>query len=346
MMTGEPICVTGASGFVAAHIVRELLERGYRVRGTVRSPPAQGKYAFLTGLPGAAGRLELMTAELLNEGSYAPAIDGCAVVIHTASPYIVDVKDPQRDLVDPAANGTLNVLRSAKRAGVRRVVLTSSLAAITDEPIDGKVFTESDWNERSSLDRNPYYFSKTVAERSAWRFVEDESPGFDLIAINPFMILGPSLGPDLNTTNAVFRDILTGAYPGILSLAWGFVDVRDVATAHVLAMENDRAHGRYICAGETLSMRDVVALLEEAGYGRRYRLPRRDLTGPIGSFVVKLLSYTRPKGTGSYIRTHVGRTMRYDNSKIRHDLGVNFRPARESVIATVEDLVRWGHLKQ
>ena len=343
MRMNRPICVTGASGFLAAHVVRELLERGYRVRGTVRGRPAPGTYGYLRSLPGASDRLELLTAELLAEGSYDAAISGCDIVIHTASPYVVNVKDPQRDLVEPAENGTLNVLRSARSAGVRRVVLTSSLAAITDEPIEGKVFTESDWNERSSLDRNPYYFSKAVAERSAWRFVQTEAPGFDLIAVNPFMILGPSLGPELNTTNSVFRDILTGVYPGILSLTWGFVDVRDAATAHVLAMASDRAKGRYICAGDTLSMRTSFAA-GAGGYRDGYKLPRLDLTGPIGTFVVKLLSYTQAKGTGSYLRTHLGRTMRYDNSKIRNELGITFRPARESVIATVEDLVRWGHL--
>jgi dihydroflavonol-4-reductase len=344
MKTDRPICVTGASGFVAAHIIRELLERGYRVRGTVRGRPMPGKYDFLTTLPGASDQLELVTAELLREGSYDAAMAGCGGVIHTASPYVIDVRDPQRDLVDPAVKGTLNVLRSARSAGVRRVVLTSSMAAITDEPIQGKLLTEDDWNDRSSLDRNPYYFSKTLAERSAWGFVEAEAPGFDLVAINPFMVLGPALGPELNATNAIFRDILMGTYPGILNLSWGLVDVRDVATAHVLAMESDRARGRYICAGEVLSMRDIVVLLEQAGYRDRYALPRRDLTGPIGDFAVKLLSYTRPRGTGSYIRTHLGRTVRYDNRKIRDELGVQFRPARESVIATVEDLVGWGHL--
>src|SRR5688572_25510098 len=147
----KPICVTGASGFVAAHVIRELLERGRTVRGTVRSVEDLAKYDYLTSLPGAAERLTLVPAELLAEGSYDGACAGCDAVIHTASPYVVDVKDPQRDLVDPAVEGTLNVLRSAARARVRRVVLTSSMAAISDEPVPGKVFTEDDWNEKSSL---------------------------------------------------------------------------------------------------------------------------------------------------------------------------------------------------
>jgi dihydroflavonol-4-reductase len=265
--------------------------------------------------------------------------------MHTASPYLIDVKDPQRDLVDPAVNGTLNVLTSAKTAGVRRFILTSSMSAISDEPIEGKIFSEADWNEQSSLARNPYYYSKTVAEQAAWTFTKEQSPPFDLIVINPFMVIGPSLGPELNTSNKIFRDILSGVYPGVLNLTWGLVDVRDVAKAHVLAMESDGAHGRYLTAGEALSMQQIVAILREAGYDRGYKLPRLDLTSSLGTMAVRLISHTQPAGTGSYLRTHLGKVMRYDTSKVRRELGLAFRPARESVLAAVESLVRWGHLK-
>lgn len=337
------VCVTGASGFIAAHIVRQLLERGYTVRGTVRSLKKTEKYSYLTDLPGAAERLTLHAANLTEEGSYDQAIAGCTTVMHIASPYVIDVKDPQRDLVDPAVKGTLNVLRSAKAAGVKRVVLTSSMAAISDEPTD-QVFTEADWNERSSLTRNPYYLSKVSAERAAWRFVETESAGFDLIAINPYMTHGPSLGPSLNSTNEVFRDVMTGAYPGVLDLNWGLVDVRDVALAHILAMENPDASGRYICAGETRTMREVIQIMKESDYSA-YPLPSRNLTSGCATGVVKLLSYTQPSGVGSYMRTHLGKTMKYDNGKIRRELGIEFTPANESLPAMVEDLIRWGHLE-
>ena len=209
---------------------------------------------------------------------------------------------------------------------------------------EGKPFTEDDWNEQSSLDRNPYYFSKAMAERAAWAFVGEEHPGFDLVAINPYLILGPSLGAELNTTNAIFRDLLTGVYPGVLNLSWGFVDVRDVALAHALALESPAAAGRYVCAGETLSMREVVELLRQTGYDRGYKLPRLDLACAVGDFAIRILSYTQPTGLGSYMRTHIGKVMRYDNSKIRRDLGLRFRPARDSVLETVADLVRWGHV--
>ena len=135
------------------------------------------------------------------------------------------------------------------------------MAAVTDEPDSGHTLTEADWNAKSSLDRNPYYYSKTLAEKSAWDFMAQRKPLFDLVAINPFMVVGPSLTSALNTSNQIFVDLLKGTYPGILSLTWGFVDVRDVADAHVRALGTPSAHGRYLCAGDTLSMRGLVALL-------------------------------------------------------------------------------------
>ncbi len=342
MKTNKPVCVTGASGFIAAHIVRELLERGYRVRGTVRKNPES--YPFLLALPGAAERLELVQADLLAAGSYDLAVEGCDYVMHTASPYEINVKNPQTDLVDPAVNGTETVLESCIKSGnVKRVIFTSSIAAITDEPDSNKVFTEKDWNTMSSLDRNPYHFSKTAAELAAWDFIMKRRPAFDLVAINPFMVIGPSLGPSLNTSNEIIRDIMTGVYPGIMDMNWGFVDVRDVAKAHVLAIETDTASGRYLCSAEAVHMRELVALLKSAGF-EGYALPKINLTGKAGTMLMKALSFTQPKNIGMYIRTTIGRTMRYDNAKIRRELGISFKPVKESMIDTVHDMIKWGHL--
>ena len=161
-ITAAPILVTGASGFIASRIVEQLLAKGYGVRGTVRSlkTDKERDLAPLRALEGAADRLELVEADLLAEGSFDRAAAGCEYVMHTASPYVLDAKDPQRDLVDPAVSGTRNVLSACQRAAtVKRVVLTSSMAAITDEPESDHVLTESDWNEKSSLERNPYYYS-------------------------------------------------------------------------------------------------------------------------------------------------------------------------------------------
>jgi dihydroflavonol-4-reductase len=341
----KPVLVTGANGFIASHIVARLLENGYRVRGTVRSLKKKESYQHLLDLPGAAERLDLVEADLLAPGAYDKAVEGVEQVMHTASPYVLDVKDPQKDLVDPAVQGTRNVLQSCKKVGtVKRVVLTSSMAAITDEPESENVLTEKDWNTKSSLERNPYYYSKTLAEKEGWRFVEEEKPAFDLVVINPFLVIGPSLSPGINTSNQMFIDLLTGTYPGVMNLTWGFVDVRDVAEAHVLAMESPKAKGRHITAGETIAMRALVEMLQKNGYGN-YKLPKVGMDCAVGDFTVKLASYLQPKGVGQYLRTHVGRVPRYDNSKVQKELGLSFRPLEKTILDTLDGLKKQGHLQ-
>ena len=344
MITDKPICVTGASGFIASYVICELLDNGYSVRGTVRGLTEGKNYEYLTSLPGAVERLELMQAELLTEGSYDETIAGCEYIIHTASPFVLDVTDPQKDLVDPALKGTMNVLQACVKAGsVKKVVLTSSAAAVFDEPVSGHVYTEEDWNETSSLTRNPYYYSKTLAERSAWEYVEKEKPAFELVVINPGAVIGASLVPTLNTSNQIIFNSLAGNYPIIMDLSWGFVDVRDVAHAHVLAMENEKAKGRYLCTNETLNLGEVISILREAGYSN-YKLPKRKMTGAVGNALARILASTQSKGIRSFVRTHVGRTINYDNTKIREELGMTFRPVKESIREAAEDLIRWKHV--
>ena len=338
------VVVTGASGFIASHIIQNLLTAGYRVRGTVRNLAKRDGYQHLLALPHAAERLELVEADLESEAAFDRVVDGAAAVLHTASPYSLEVADPQRDLVDPAVHGTRNVLAACARSpSVERVVLTSSMAAVTDEPEHDYVLTEADWNQHSSLKRNPYYYSKTLAERAAWEFMEATTPQFDLVVINPFLVIGPSLSPGINTSNQLFIDLYAGTYPGIMNLTWGFVDVRDVALAHQRAMEIETASGRYLCAGQTIAMRDVVELLA-ALPAPIDKLPSRNLECGIGDFAVKLGSYFQPAGVGSYLRTHLGRVPRYDTGKIQRHLGIEFRPVASSIVDTIADLQRAGHL--
>jgi dihydroflavonol-4-reductase len=342
----QTVCVTGASGFIAAHLVKQLLEQGHTVKATVRG--TADKYPYLTELAGAKERLSFHQADLLAENAYDEVVQDCDVVMHTASPYVVNVKDSQTELVDPAVNGTLNVLKScAKAASVKRIVLTSSLAAITDQPSSDKVFSEADWNTKSDLKRNPYFFSKVKAEQAAWDYIESNDCGFDLVAINPYMVIGPSLGPSLNESNKVLRDMLKGVYPALMNLNWGIVDVRDVAKAHILAMQTPEAKGRYLIANENWTMTKVIGFMRELGYGN-YRLPKLNLATPLGDKIMYLLSYTQPSGNGTYMRAHVGKdkTMRFDNSKAINELGINYIATKESIKAAIEDVIQWNHIKE
>ncbi len=343
-VTDSPVLVTGASGFIASHIVQQLLESGYRVRGTVRDPDKTRADGYLTGLPGALERLELATADLLTPGAFDDAVRDCEYVIHTASPYAIDVADPQRDLVDPAVGGTISVLGSCRDVdSMRRVVLTSSVAAITDQA-DGHLNTESDWNTRSSLTRNPYYYSKTLAEQAAWQFMEAGKPRFDLVVINPFFVIGPSLVPGINTSHTSLIGLTNGTIPAVLALQWPLVDVRDVARAHIMAMENPAAAGRYIVAAETRTVRQVVELLRANGWGDRYKLPTIGLDNAVGAALTRFAAGFQAPGTRDYMRNHLGGEMRFDNSKVRRELGLNFRDVDETILDTMDDLERWGHL--
>jgi dihydroflavonol-4-reductase len=338
------VLLSGATGFIASHTIAALLEAGHEVVGTVRDPAKTATTAHLLALPGAAQRLSLVAADLLTPGAFDAYAAEADYVIHMASPYHLTVADAQRDLVQPAVQGTLNILAACARSPrVKRVVLTSSVAAITDEPDGNQVLSEADWNTKSSLTRNPYYYSKAQAERAAWDFHRDNAPSWSLVVINPFFVIGPSMAKAVNESNKVFVDLMAGAFPAIMALTWGFVDVRDVATAHLLAMTSAQANGRYLCAGATRNMREVVALLRTFGYGYT-RLPKFGLDSPLGNKLALLAAYTQPKGVANYLRSHLGRVVRYDNSKIQRDLGVSFRALDTSIQDTVADLVRWGHV--
>lgn len=338
------VFVSGATGFIASHTIAQLLQAGHHVRGSVRSTDNADALAPLRALPGAADRLEFVEADLLAPDAFAGQLEGCDTVLHMASPYQLDVKDPQRDLVDPAVHGTTAILTAcANTPGIERVVLTSSMAAVTDEPDEHHVLTESDWNTTSTLTRNPYYLSKVKAERVAWAFVETQRPSWDLVAINPYLVIGPSLTPSLNTSNKVIADLLNGVYPAIVRLTWGVVDVRDVADAHLRAMDTRGASGRYLCVAGTITARRMVALLRDNGYDK-YRLPTFGLDGAVGTAIARVAARAQSSGVRQYLLTHLGRGFRFDNAKIRTELGMTFRPVEQTVLETAADLLKWGHV--
>ncbi|KAI9078259.1 hypothetical protein K1719_039761 [Acacia pycnantha] len=304
---GKLVCVTGASGYIASWLVKLLLHRGYTVKATVRDPNDPKKVDHLLNLDGAKERLHLIKANLLDEGSFDPVVEGCEGVFHTASPFYLDVKDPQAEMLDPAVKGTLNVLKSCvKFPSVKRVVLTSSIAAVAynGKPRTPEVVVDEAWFSDPDICRASqlwYVVSKTLAEEAAWKFTKENN--IDMVAINPAMVIGPLLQPTLNTSAAAILNIINGAqtFP---NMSFGWINVKDVANAHIQAFEVPSANGRYCLVERVAHYSEVVKILRElypqlplpekcaddkpfvptyqvqlAGYGRRSRrrpwLPRR-----------------------------------------------------------------------
>jgi len=337
------VCVTGVTGFVAGHVVEQLLTKGYKVHGTVRSKDPKKVAHVLNIQKKTGGELVLFEAELLKDTSFADAFQGCDYVIHTASPYTVTVKDPMNDLVKPAVGGTMNVLRSAAHVpSIKRVILTSSMAAITDSP-SGEL-TEEVWNTKSSETRNPYYFSKTQAELAAWKFMKEKFPKYDLVTINPFMIIGPSHSSSLNESPKILSDLITGQYPAVMDLTWGFVDVRDVARAHVLAMENPKAHGRYICVDHQMAMSDLCAFLSTNFPQLSRKIPKTNMECGPGTSLLKVLANFQPSGVKDYLQTHLGKELKINNAKIKAELNFTFTDLKTTLKDTVQDLITNGHV--
>ncbi|CAN4110312.1 unnamed protein product [Withania somnifera] len=266
MESKKIVCVTGASGFIASWLVKLLLQRGYTVNATVRNLNDTSKVSHLLSLDGANERLHLFKAELLEEKSFDPAIDGCEGVFHTASPVFLTGKSKE-ELVDPAVKGTLNVLQScAKSPSVRRVVITSSISSVIcnkNMSIPGAVADESWYSDPEFCEERKgwYHLSKTLAEKAAWKFAKEN--GIDLVILHPGLVIGPLLQPTLNSS---CQDIVNFIKEGKESWSGGtykFVDVRDVADAHILAFEVPSANGRYCLVGANGYSSSLLKVLQK-----------------------------------------------------------------------------------
>ncbi|KAJ4819160.1 Phenylacetaldehyde reductase [Rhynchospora pubera] len=260
------VCVTGASGYVASWLVKLLLQRGYTVRATVRDLSNSKKTDHLRALDGATERLHLFKADLLEEGSFDTAIEGCHGVFHTASPCQSTAADPKAELIDPAVNGTLNVLRScSKYPSIKRIVVTSSINAVTynGKPLNSDVMVDEAWFSSPKFCEQSqlwYHLSKTLAEEAAWKFSKEN--GLDMVVINPGIIIGPLLQPTLNTTSAIILNLINGSttFPNSLVRS---VNVKDVAMAHILAYEVPSANGRYCLVESIYHVSEVVEIIRQ-----------------------------------------------------------------------------------
>ncbi|PLW67873.1 NAD-dependent epimerase/dehydratase family protein [Pseudohalioglobus lutimaris] len=344
--TSSPVLVTGATGYVAGWIVKVLLEAGVTVHAAVRDPSQTEKCRHLDEIAASApGEIKYFKADLLDEGTYAEAMAGCSVVFHTASPFVIDVNDPQSELVDPAKLGTRNVLAQAgETPSVRRVVVTSSCAAIYGDNADiestaSGVFTEDDWNTTSSLTHNPYSYSKTEAEKEAWKIAGSQSQ-WELVTINPSLVMGPGLNP--NATSESFNMIMQmgdgSQKRGTPDAGVGVVDVRDLAEAHVGAAYTPGATGRYIISAHDTTLLEMAATLLPK-YGNDYPIPRRLLPKWLIWLVAPMVA---PGITRKIVSRNFGYPWRGDSSRSVLELGVTYRPLAETMNDFFQQMVDSG----
>lgn len=345
----KPVMVSGANGYVASWLVKKLLEEGITVHAVVRDPDNDNKIHHLKTLASESkGEIKFFKGDLLSPGSYSEAMKGCELVYHTASPFTIDVKDPQRELIEPAVKGTENVLNSVNEvSSVKRVVITSSCAAIYTDAVDtisapeGRL-TEDVWNTTASLDYQPYSYSKTLAEKKAWE-MNQKQDRWDLVTINPPAIFGPPLNPKNTTSESMnILKMLGGGEMkmGAPKIGIGVVDVRDVADAHFKAGYKPEAKGRYITAAHETDFLEMGQVLLEK-YGNDYPLPKKAVPKWLLMIVGPL---TNKLFTWKFIRNNVDVPWKADNSKIKKELGMTFRPLKETMEDSFKVLIDEGIL--
>ena len=343
-MSGELVLVTGGSGFIAMHCTLKLLAAGYRVRNTVRSLAREAEVRATLKAAGAdAGdRLAFFGADLTADAGWAEAAAGCDCVLHVASPFPVNVPKHEDELIVPAREGALRVLRAARGAGVKRVVLTSSFAAIGygHAQVD-RAFTEHDWTSPDGDGVTAYAKSKTLAERAAWDFMAREGGDMELAVVNPVGVFGPALGADFSTSIEIIKRMMDGALPALPRVTFGVVDVRDVADLHLKAMTDPEAAGeRFLAvAGEFVSMRDIGLMLKRRMGPAARRVPTRELP----DWLLRVVALV-DKSVGQIV-PELGKRKNASADKARRTLGWSPRSAEDAVVATAESLVSLGLLK-
>jgi len=339
MNEGQTVLVTGGSGFLGGWAVVEALRAGYRVRTTVRSLAREAEVrAEIATQIDAGERLEVVQADLLSDAGWAEAVAGARFVLHVASPFPeVQPKDPD-ELIVPARDGALRVLRASLDAGAERVVMTSSVAAVRnsrDGALEGRrAMDEADWSDPGDPQMTPYAKSKTLAERAAWQLVDERGERDRLVTVQPGAIVGPLLGDDRSYSLQAIARLLEGGMPGLPRMGFSFIDVRDVAALHVLAMSAPAAGGqRLIAAGDFLWFSDVAQILrEELGADAR-KVPTRK----IPNFVVRGMALLDP-GIRS-VASELGHESRFSIENARTRTGWEPRPLRETIVDCARSLL-------
>ncbi|NJM99916.1 MAG: NAD-dependent epimerase/dehydratase family protein [Phormidesmis sp. RL_2_1] len=345
-VSAREVMVSGATGYVAGWLIKRLLEDGHHVHAAVRDPTNEQKLAHLNALQSdLPGTITYFASDLLTEGSYAEAMAGCEIVFHTASPFSLTVKDAQRELVEPAKLGTRNVLEQAKRTlSVKRVVVTSSYVAVFGDNADflagdKEFFNEDDWNTTSSLTHQPYSFSKTEAEKEAWKIARTQDQ-WQLVTVNPAFIMGPGISPYATSESFNFmKQLANGTFKsGIPNFGVGLVDVREVAEAHLCAGFTPKAEGRYIISAANSSFPEIAQILRDR-FGNALPFPKgtapKWLIWLIGPMIDKTLSR-------KVLARNIGYPVKIDNSKSIRELGITYRPVQETLTEMFQQLIDEG----
>lgn len=341
----KPVMITGATGYLGGRVAERFLANGITVNAPVRDASNTQKTKHLTELAKQNNAtINFFSADLLQPGSYEEAMKGCELVIHTASPFMNQFKDAQKELVDPAVKGTENVLSSVnENLSVKRVVLTSSCAAIYGDAKDilnypNQTMTEDIWNTTSSLTQSPYSYSKTLAEKKAWEMVEAQNR-WDLVVINPSLIVGPGIKVhEESESYKLTKQMGDGTMKmGGPDLSIGCVDVRDVAEAHYRAAYTPAAEGRHICSAENSNFLTVANYLAEEH--AKYPLPKRALPKWLMWLMAPMSGIPR-----QFVKDNMGYPWKADNSKIKESLGIEFRPISTSVNEMFSQMIEAGVL--
>ncbi len=338
------VLVTGGSGFIGAHTIVQLLKSGARVRATLRTPAREAEVRAIVAAGGAnAGEsLSFAQADLMSDAGWMEAAKGCTHLLHVASPFPPAVPRNEDELIIPAREGTLRALRAAKAAGVKRAVVTSSFAAIgfgQGARSPGQPFTEENWTDPNASGIAPYIKSKTIAERAAWDFAKRE--GLELAVVNPVAVLGPLLGKDYSTSLELVKKLMDGAFPGCPRIAFSVVDVRDVASLHLLAMTHPAAAGqRFMASNEgCLWMEEIAAVLRAKMGAAAKRVPTRRLP----NWIVRIIGRFDP--VARQIVPELGRQRAATGEKAAKLLGWTRHSNEEAIIAAAESLIAQGLLK-
>ena len=331
-MTKQTVLLTGISGFIGLHIAKQLLDKGFHVRGSIRNMKrAQNIKNTLEKASANVNQLSFVELDLTSDKGWDNAAEGCDYVMHVASPFAAAEPKHEDEMIKPAVDGSLRALRAAKKAGVKRVVLTSSTISMMATMKSGTIGPD-DWADTNSKDIGTYAKSKTLAEQAAWRFMEEQDSAMELVTINPGGVFGPALGNDISGQSmSMIEQMLRGKVPMLANAAIPMVDVRDVANVHVQAMTHAKAAGQRIIASrsEAIHLTEIAKILKEHGY-------KGPSTRVAPNLLIRIMSVfdSEAKGMLGFLDMNISA----DNSKARELFNWTPRPFSETILDAAKSI--------